>query len=297
MNHQPTKRLKLDEGSKENSNVSSFFEITFMGIERVNIGKYRPEFTHQLFDDEDFYEYYNSEVKEVSEELITRISIDLRDLSQHVYLPASQLMSVDNFMMSLQKGLPLNACTISPTWPKFPSVITPLNLLDSLSFGKTLREIHRNEETFEISLVSYRDAGIEELLKRWEKIAMWLIETADSVDFHDDRWEMILLTKIDKKATNARILLGYFTIFNFRNPFSGSKMRICQALIVPPYQGKGLGKDMMIEVYRLAESREDVSEVSVVSSRHQIIPTFEVIFVHTYIGRSGSKFQEFTRYL
>ncbi|CAE7489460.1 HAT1, partial [Symbiodinium microadriaticum] len=40
-------------------------------------------------------------------------------------------------------------------------------------------------------------------------------------------------------------------------------MRVCQALVLPPYQGRGLGRELLQQVYRLAADREFVVEVTV----------------------------------
>jgi histone acetyltransferase 1 len=116
------------------------------------------------------------------------------------------------------------------------------------------------KESYEIWLSSYQDAGAAELLSRFEKLAIWHIETADAVDFSDDRWQCMFLVRRRK----GRVLyVGYYTLFMFRNPFAGFKLRVCQALVLPPYQGKGLGREMMLAVYRLAASQPEVGEVTV----------------------------------
>lgn len=53
------------------------------------------------------------------------------------------------------------------------------------------------------------------------------------------------------------------TLFTFRNPFVGAKLRVCQALILPIYQGQGWGKKMLLEVYKRTSDRVDTSEVTV----------------------------------
>lgn len=60
-----------------------------------------------------------------------------------------------------------------------------------------------------------------------------------------------------------RNFAGYITLFTFHNPFLGSKIRVCQVLVLPHMQGQGLGREMLLAVYRLAQSRENVTEVTV----------------------------------
>jgi GNAT superfamily N-acetyltransferase len=115
----------------------------------------------------------------------------------------------------------------------------------------------------------------------------------DSVDFTDERWEVLYLynTNIDSvsnvgdnsissSGSNSMIssklindnvqgrypirnFAGYMTLFTFHNPFLGSKIRVCQVLVLPHMQGRGLGREMLLAVYRLAQSRENVTEVTV----------------------------------
>lgn len=106
--------------------------------------------------------------------------------------------------------------------------------------------------------------GASALLKKAEGLAMWYIETADGVDFSDSRWEVVNLYKTT--STDSTIyysLIGYMTLFTFRNPFAGAKIRVCQALVLPIYQGQGWGKKMMLQVYKRTKDRADTTEVTV----------------------------------
>jgi hypothetical protein len=54
------------------------------------------------------------------------------------------------------------------------------------------------------------------------------------------------------------------TLYTFRNPHHGSKLRVCQALISPNYQGRGLGLELLLLLYRdIVRVRGDVSEMTV----------------------------------
>lgn len=131
---------------------------------------------------------------------------------------------------------------------------------------------------FEIFLATAKDNAASELLQRAEKIAMWYIETADSVDFSDERWEVLFLYHIKIVCGNNDTLqdfsdtdqgptisnfAGYMTLFTFHNPILGSKIRVCQALVLPHMQGRSLGRKMLLTVYELAQSRSNIVEVTV----------------------------------
>lgn len=108
--------------------------------------------------------------------------------------------------------------------------------------------------------MTHQDQGAGELLSRAEKIAMWYIETASSIDFKDDKWEVVYIIK---RVGDQKIFVGYCTLYTFHNPFLGSKIRICQVLILPPFQGKGFGRKLLLFIYNLVYSRSHISEITV----------------------------------
>lgn len=71
---------------------------------------------------------------------------------------------------------------------------------------------------------------------------------ADSVDLTDDRWEVFYLFQEETarevlgEKWRPEALVGYFTVFGFRNPVKGVSLRICQALVLPQFQRQGRGE-------------------------------------------------------
>ena len=72
--------------------------------------------------------------------------------------------------------------------------------------------------------------------------------------------------EVGRKISGGRQVLslaGYFTLFTFHNPFAGSKMRVCQCLVLPHLQGRGLGRELLMCTYRLASDLSHVTEITV----------------------------------
>lgn len=242
---------------------------------------YSPEYTHQLFDNEqiDFIpDTHSGQVK---------IYVDCRDLSQKVIFENFSTREIEELSSKLQKVLPdmslinANCDTLKPPGKRLLEFSQTLSIV-------SLEGAEDSTSTFEIWLATAKDFGASDLLHRAEKIAMWFIETADSVDFSDDRWEAIFLysvrtptvTTLDGKqqpgqqqqvdsstspsCAKTRSFVGYMTLFSFRNPFRGTKLRVCQALVLPHMQAGGLGREMLLCVYKhLVMGREEVSELTV----------------------------------
>lgn len=120
---------------------------------------------------------------------------------------------------------------------------------------------------FEVRLATHQsDAAASALLARLEALAMWFIETASSVDFTEAKWELLVAYEVGRSTTTTppqRSVAGYLTLYTFHNPFLGSKIRICQALVLPHHLQRGLGRLLLRAAYDLALARAHVVEITV----------------------------------
>jgi len=248
-----------------NDLISLIFVDKFNGDE---IEFHSPEYTHQLFDDEKF-DFVESE-SEDEDDLETTVLVRLSDLKHRVILPRRKLteQELSCLKKGLSRGLPTD--TAFETYSdKLAEVVDAFadeagDALPTPSLpppGTLMHSWVQSSETYELWLASNKDQGAADLLVRFEKLALWYIETADSIDFSDDRWQAVFLVKRDKSA--RPVYCGVYTLFTFRNPFAGSKLRVCTALVLPPFQGRGLGREVMLAVYRLCRGLPEVVEVTV----------------------------------
>ncbi|GAX17473.1 histone acetyltransferase 1 [Fistulifera solaris] len=91
-----------------------------------------------------------------------------------------------------------------------------------------------------------------------QRMARFFIETADDVDVAEQSvggtWNILYLFQMHGEKQYS--FAGYFTLYHFNSPFRkptpGTVVRICQALILPPYQRSGHGFTMMNAVYKWA---------------------------------------------
>lgn len=222
-----------------------------------------PLFTHQLFANERF-EFV--EPRSDPLDLTTLVICRLNDLRCRVILPQG-LSPRETVLLceGLQRGVPADTEFIPHTVEIEDAVDahadagTPL----TVRIGQVVETfITSRGESFEIWLASAKDAGCSKLVESFEKLAVMYIETADSVDFAgDDRWQCLWLAKRNRDSSFS--LVGYFTLFTFRNPFAGARLRVCQALVLPPYQGQGLGRRLLMGTYGVALKSAEIVEVTV----------------------------------
>lgn len=225
-----------------------------LSFPRLSDQVHKPTFTHQLFEDEkmDFLSADEQKLQicvDVDVASGLRHFVTVRGSSSHI---TTQLAKE-----GIQFALPDD--TVHGQYAAGSA---------SAPIGTLLTAFAANGLAYEMYLATDRDTGAGDLLRHAEKLAMWFIETADSVDFADPRWEVLFLYQLDSPASDegasqVHLFVGYTTLFTFHNPALGDRLRICQALVLPPAQGRGLGWQMLSEAYRLAMQREVVTEITV----------------------------------
>jgi len=150
----------------------------------------------------------------------------------------------------------------------------------SKPLGRVLNTFHRKieggasleEEKFVVTLADGSDSEVAEYHKSIQPLARWFIETADDVDLADasrgDWRVMYLFRHHDSSSSQSPTLglAGYFTLLHVKSPFRkprpGIIVRVCQALILPPYHRAGHGSKMLKSIHDYAENPiEDASSL------------------------------------
>lgn len=289
--------------------ANDFITLIFVDQREINLSdskKYQyyyshPTYTHQLFEEEridfltektekafrDFHRSSETENAEPETSPAILIYINCMDLAHYPTTRSVDALTERKMLLAkIEPAIPVSslstifAASISDSSRECKSFqniapITPPGKLlvashsAAVGIESTLQSSKPSQLSFEMFLASATDHGASELLSRAEKIAMWYIETADSIDFADERWEVLNLYSTRSETIDGKIMpavhsfAGYVTLFTFCNPFLGSKIRVCQALVLPHMQSKGLGRKMLLAVYELAKSRSCITEVTV----------------------------------
>ena len=124
--------------------------------------------------------------------------------------------------------------------------------------GVELKQYSVKGKEFCISLANGQE--VVQYHNQVQRLALWYIETADHVDVSNLEggfWKVLYLYQ--KHKPNQFSLAGYITLFHFHAPFKKPKpgyiVRVCQALILPPYQRSGHGKQLLSCVFDLAHGK------------------------------------------
>lgn len=285
-----------------------------------------PEYTHQLFENEEISFLSPSSLISLSNcsSPLLRIDIAIDQQLRHWISFPCWLDQIEKELLlsSIKPALPSDSIVIDKNGKEQPllnagsgeckvcerkEVISPREAVEFSAMalpGKEVYSFEKSGRRYSVRLASSDDSAASVLLQRAEKVAMWYIETADSIDFQSDpRWEVLLLFRVDEEdgdntttttttinSTTANpcntggnsgqdnpssrssdstagrevfLFAGYMTLFTFNNPIFGAKLRICQALLLPPFQQRGLGLVLLQQCYRIGMEREGVAEINV----------------------------------
>lgn len=132
-------------------------------------------------------------------------------------------------------------------------------------------------------VVSIADGGAAAAYHRAvQNLALWFVETAEPVDIdrvdNGGYWRVLYLFRASSEqpreknndaetTTTHYSFVGYCTLYHFRAPFRrptpGTVARICQILVLPPFQRAGHGRRLVERAYDAARDDDDVVEINV----------------------------------
>jgi len=91
---------------------------------------------------------------------------------------------------------------------------------------------------------------ILQMHSRLEPMVLFYIDGASAIDGDDPRWDLLLLVTSDDEGNSA--VAGFCTVYRFYAYPDSQRMRVSQFLVLPPYQGIGLGTHLLEAVYAMA---------------------------------------------
>ena len=278
------KELKEKEEKEEEEGVikrvNDILTISYLlNSQRIYTGN--PTYTHQIFENEEI------KLSLKDQNLTIEIEIDINSLQSHLILKNASQEIQQQIIEKISPLLSLNS--FDWIFDSFtPKESFQINNKEELG-GKNEEEGEKEKELIEFYVLTHLDSGANELLSRGEKISMWYIETASSIDFNDNKWEVIYMIK---KIKNEQIFIGYCTLYTFHNPFLGSKIRICQVLILPPFQRQGIGRLLLLFIYNLVSLRSNINEITVEDPSDDFQTLRDLIDLEWYINHYIKERQE-----
>jgi histone acetyltransferase 1 len=122
-----------------------------------------------------------------------------------------------------------------------------------------------------------------------QKLAYWFIDAASDIDITEGstEWKVLYLFQkhedqndddgntCSSRSNRGFSLAGYMTLYHFCSPFrkptAGRVVRVCQALVLPPYQRQGHGIRMLEAVFTYAAAAANTNSTASANADEQPI--------------------------
>eukprot|EP00117_Sycon_ciliatum_P042257 scpid82954/ scgid30758/ Histone acetyltransferase type B catalytic subunit; Histone acetyltransferase 1 len=225
---------------------------------------FHPEYTHQLFSDNEVIFGYRS----------LRVELYYCASRMTPYFSITNEGKVDSKVYRGVKADDIYG-TIAQNLPEADFLTSKDQLIASLSTadqfaptGQMLSEFRLPQD----AASSYRvyknlvdSPGFIRFHRRIRTFLLWFIDGSSFIDDDDDRWMFYTLFEVQNNARGDAIqkFVGFITVYNYYAYPDKVRPRVSQMLVLPPYQGKGLGAEFYTAVCADICLRRDVVDIAV----------------------------------
>jgi len=202
-----------------------------------------------------------------------------KDLKVKLYYHAGSLLTY--MSMSFDSKIPEKfGISPDPVLPKIAEIIPEGFVSNFDEFTKRLPEenkftpmgskVHsytRENEVgveYEVYHCDIFTPRLKEYHERLQTFIMWYIDAASFIDADDEKWNFFLLFKKKKGPMEPQYsIMGYMTVYHYFSYPDKIRPRISQMLILPPYQKKGHGVQLLDTITNFYMAKTEAVDISV----------------------------------
>ena len=237
--------------------------------ENTNPNVFKPEYTHQIFgDEESIFGYKNLKVNYFLTPGLLDAYIGL-SYKEKITPKRFDGIEPDDVYGAFEEF----GC--SPGYTKDLKVFSEKLSQDAQfrPFGTKIWEYTKpkvNNYIYEIykidsSSSDHQSENFINYLLRVQTMLAYYIETFSFLDYEDTQWTHFLLyekRKIDSTNEYRYVTIGYLSVYNYYAFPDKKRSRISQILIFPNYQHMGHGAELVEAIYRDACQNENIADVT-----------------------------------
>ena len=221
---------------------------------------FHPEFTHQLFGDtEMIFGYRGLKIKLYFSASKLRVYF-VKEATEEVDPANSQGVSADPIVAIINQKmeLPQHFNNID----KFVQCLE--NEADFRPHGEKLHEFQSGDSTYEIYFSTRDTKDFLEYHEQMRLFLLWFIDGASYIDQDDDHWNYFVVFEKTKVNGEYRYyFVGYSTVYNYYAFPEHVRPRISQFLILPPFQKKNIGVNLLKTIYNHYVPNPKVTDITV----------------------------------
>ncbi|KAK8110780.1 acyl-CoA N-acyltransferase [Apiospora kogelbergensis] len=256
------------------SDANEAFSISLVtptdsGLQKLD--SFNPRHTYAVFDNEQIFGYKGLKVNLTYNATDMRPHLDVSCIKKFKTVGDAEAVDVVELMKEFLPGVAFQKkLDFELAVKQTPNDWTPP--------GEVVNTIERDGETYEVWKGSLADPAVKQLVKRIQLLVLFYIEGGsyigedadgkDEPDYSLARWSVFFLYK--KPPGKAPALLEPKTNESWELPsgdFPYTEMshraRISQFLILPPFQGRGVGAMLYNTIFDLQSKDESTKEITV----------------------------------
>lgn len=233
-------------------------------IDNEDVG-FPPEMCHQIYgDNENIFGYKGLKVKLYmsAASLQAYVSHEFKDKVDPVKTDG---VTADDVISPLVKILAPGSFTDSKE--EFLAHVNSDKETKFRPMGELVNTITEEGTQFEVYKCTESTPRFREYHERLQAWMMFYIDAASFIDIDDDSWRMFLMfEKTGGPGSERFVVVGYITVYQYYaygRETNRCRPRISQMLVLPPYQRRGLGAQLLETVYRNYGGDDKVIDITV----------------------------------
>jgi len=213
----------------------------------------KPIYTHHLFDREAIYGYKNLKLDLFFSKSTLSAYFEY-NCDEEIEL---ETLKVKDFAEHITESIGLTVVKSKSDFKKI--VEQDLNFKPpGINIGKFKL---KSRKFFVTKLRNVTDPQTTLLLANLQALNHFYIEHASNVELHEEGWDFYIV--FEKTNEDSFATAGYMTAYNFFKYPQMTRKRIAQFLILPEYQGKGIGPKLLEAFYDDCLKDENVYDITV----------------------------------
>jgi len=216
---------------------------------------FNPEYTNQIFGEEEKIKGYRN----------LQVNIHMTSGNLYAYLDIASTYKAPD-ATDIQTALVDNCFLQGLVESKDDFIVKMQEEKSFKPYGTRLKEYNGadSSESYEIYHCTFGTPGFKAYNKRLQVFLLFLIDAASYLDDNEENWDYYIIYR--KSQQNIYTIVGYTTVYNFYQSTKKKRTRISQFLILPPFQRKQHGTQLLNFIYERAENDPICYEITVEDS-------------------------------
>ncbi|XP_046480179.1 histone acetyltransferase type B catalytic subunit [Neodiprion pinetum] len=226
---------------------------------------FKPEMSHQVFgDSENIFGYRDLRIKLYYSAGCLETYLGMTYSEKADYMSCEGVEADDVLSKISAKLAPKvhsNMDSFIAALKNDESFVPPGTVIHSFS----VKDKDKGVRHFEVYKADMSCKGFKEYHERLQTFLLWYIDAASFIDIDDDQWHYFnIFEKYTPTVGSHRYAtVGFATVYQYYAYPHHARPRIAQVLVLPPFQGLGIGAQLLSAIYRAYIGRNDVKDITV----------------------------------